>query len=97
MPKRLRGLEVDDQLKAGRLLDRHVGWFGGVVLESAIAAIRRAPDTASMRMSWRLPSSSGDKRLMPVMLPPGRASDATRPSPTMSSDMPMSGMVRVTA
>src|SRR5262249_7753296 len=36
-----------------------------------------------------------DSKLIPVMLPPGRASDAAKPSATMSSVMPMSGMVRV--
>jgi hypothetical protein len=29
-----------------------------------------------------LPSSSGDSKLIPVMLPPGRASDAAKPSAT---------------
>jgi hypothetical protein len=66
-----------------------------VALESAMAAIRRDLDTASIKMSCRLPSSSGDSKLIPVMLPPGRASDATSPSATMSSLMPTSGMVRV--
>src|SRR5215831_17203296 len=60
-----------------------------------MAAIRRAPGTASIKRSCRLPSSSGDSKLTPVMLPPGRASEATSPSATMSSVMPTSGMVRV--
>src|SRR5215813_9590858 len=60
-----------------------------------MAAIRRAPGTASIKRSCRLPSSSGDSKLTPVTLPPGRASEATSPSATMSSVMPTSGMVRV--
>src|SRR5262249_60360544 len=65
----LRGLDIDDQLKPVGLLHRQV------LLESAIAAIWRAPGVASIKMSCRLPSSSGDSKLMPVMLPPGRASE----------------------
>src|SRR5215471_15305196 len=48
-------------------------------------------------MSCRLPSSSGESKLIPVMLPPGRASEVTSPSATMSSLAPTSGMVRVAA
>src|SRR5438046_3033165 len=107
MAERLGSLEIDDQLKAVGLLDRQVGGLRAVEdlhhdprpLEGhpAIAAIRCAPGTASMRMSWRLPSSSGESRLIPVMLPPGRANDGTNPSSTMSSLMPISGTVRVSA
>jgi hypothetical protein len=28
---RLRGLKIDDQLKAGRLLDRHIGGLGSTL------------------------------------------------------------------
>src|SRR5881227_2656707 len=51
--------------------------------------------TASISNSSRLPSNPGDRMLMPVVLPPGRASEGTRPSATMSSLMPMSGMILV--
>jgi len=40
---------------------------------------------------------SGESKLIPVMLPPGRASEDTSPSATMSSLMPTSGIVRVAA
>src|SRR6266404_486375 len=39
--ERLRGLEVEDQLDFGRLLDRQVGWL--LALEDAIDAAGRAP------------------------------------------------------
>ena len=39
----------------------------------------------------------GESKLIPVMLPPGRASEDTSPSATMSSLMPTSGIVRVAA
>jgi hypothetical protein len=35
--------------------------------------------------------------LMPVVLPPGRASETTNPAPTMSSDSATCGKVRVAA
>src|SRR3984893_1081750 len=57
-------------------------WCRGVTLASAIAAIRRACGAASIRMSCRLPSSSGESRLIPVVLPPGRARESTSPTPT---------------
>src|SRR5215471_16969985 len=66
-----------------------------VTLESASAANRRTPGTASIRMSWRLLSSSGERMLMPVVLPPGRASDCTTPSPSMSSPSVTIGIVWV--
>src|SRR6516162_7883673 len=69
----------------------------GVPLVSNMAAIRRAPGTASIKISCRLPSSSGESRLIPVMLPPGRASEVAIPSATMSSVMPTRGIVRVAA
>ena len=40
---------------------------------------------------------SGESKLIPVMLPPGRASEDTSPSATMSSLIPTSGIVRVAA
>ena len=54
-----------------------------VVLESARAAMRRSPGTASIRISCRLPSSSVARMLIPVVLPPGRASEFTSPDPTI--------------
>jgi len=57
--------------------------------------MRRVPGTASIKMSCRLPSRSGDIRLIPVILPPGRASEAANPAATMSSVMTTIGIVRV--
>src|SRR5262245_64137434 len=69
-----------------------VGFLSGrsrnvATLESASAAIRGALGTASIKMSCRLPSRSVDIRLIPVMLPPGRAREAANPAATMSSVM----------
>ena len=51
--------------------------------ESVNTAMERTPGVASISNSWRFPSSSGERMLMPVVLPPGRASEATNPSPEM--------------
>src|SRR5262249_50689399 len=69
-------------------------WFG-FVLGSANTAIRRACGANSCRISSRLTSSSGERMLTPVMLPPGRAMLAASPLPTMSSAMPTMGIVWV--
>jgi hypothetical protein len=61
-------------------------WWGIVVLGSASAAMRLAPGNSSIRRSWRLPSSSGARRLTPVVLPPGLASEATSPDLTNGED-----------
>ncbi len=66
-----------------------------VLVASTSVAILRMSGTASISISWRLPSSKGVRMLIPVVLPPGRASEATRPSATMSSLMPMIGIVFV--
>src|SRR5262249_55407019 len=52
---------------------------------SARAARRRNPGTASTSISCRFPSSSGARRLTPVVLPPCLASELTKPDTTMSS------------
>src|SRR4029077_10950556 len=57
-------------------------------------AKRRASGTASMRRSCRLPSTS-NVRLTPVTLPPGRASERTKPAATISLATPTMGTVRV--
>jgi hypothetical protein len=67
----------------------------GVTVESASAAILRTPGTASIKISCRLPSRSGESRLIPVVLPPGREREATSPALSMSSVMAISGIVRV--
>src|SRR5258706_1082270 len=36
--ERLRGLEIDDQLEPGRLLDRKVGWLGALEDPSGVDA-----------------------------------------------------------
>ncbi len=54
--------------------------------------MRRIPGTASIRMSCRLPSSSVARMLTPVVLPLGRASEFTSPSPTISSAIATIGM-----
>ena len=59
--------------------------------------MRRMPGTASMMRSCRLPSSSGASKLTPVVLPPGRRIDGTKPSPTMSSLAASIGIVFVAA
>jgi hypothetical protein len=46
---------------------------GAAAFPSPSIAIWRAPGTASSRISWRLPSGSGPKKLTPVKLLSGRA------------------------
>ena len=71
--------------------------FAGVFLTSSAtrAAIRRSPGTASIRISCRLPSWSLPRRLTPVVLPSGRASELTRPDSSRSPDIVLIGMVFV--
>jgi hypothetical protein len=57
--------------------------------------MRRTPGTASIRISRRLPSRSPERTLKPVMLPPGLASDATKPALTKSDPLAGIGMVLV--
>ena len=60
-----------------------------------MAAMRRSPGTASIRISCRLPSSSVARMLTPVVLPLGRAIEFTSPDPTISSLTPRTGIVVV--
>ena len=64
-------------------------------LESTRAAMWRSPGNASIRISCRLPSSSVEKRLVPVILLSGRAIEFTIPDPTISSVVPRMGIVVV--
>ena len=65
------------------------------IVPSANAAIRRAPGTASIKRSCRLPSSSGANMLTPVVLPFGRASDPTKPAATKLPEIATIGTVLV--
>ena len=56
-----------------------------VTLGSARAAIWRAAGASCVSTSSRLPSSSVARKLMPVVLPPGWASEVTNPLSTKSS------------
>src|SRR5262245_62979782 len=58
---------------------------GLLTLVSESVAMRRAPGSASRRISCRLPSSSEARSVTPVVLPPGLANERTNPWPTMSS------------
>src|SRR5437868_9993102 len=51
------------------------------------AATRTAPGTSARRYSRRLDAVSAAKKLTPVMLPPGRARLATRPTFTGGARM----------
>ena len=63
-----------------------------------MAAMRRSPEALdSIKISWRLPSSSAERKLVPVVLPSGRASDFTSPDSTISSVVPRIGIVVVVA
>jgi hypothetical protein len=57
--------------------------------------MRRSPGTASIKMSCRLPSSSEEKMLTPVVLPSGFASERTKCDPTISSVKPRIGIAFV--
>ena len=56
----------------------------GIASGFSRTAMRAAPGTASFSISSRLPASCGEKKDKPVMLPPGRARLAARPSCTGS-------------
>src|SRR5689334_8732454 len=59
-PKRFRGLEIDDQLEGGRLLDRQVGWLGPVKdlahvnseLATVTDLVRPIADQAALRSEF---------------------------------------------
>jgi hypothetical protein len=58
-------------------------------LEAWATALRETPGSASLSSSTRLGTSSGPRKVNPVIFPPGRARLATSPSPTGS---PMTGV-----
>src|SRR5262249_533755 len=86
--ERLGGLQVDDEIELGRLHDRQIGRFCALL----------AAGTSSRKSESRFATTSAAKKLTPVALPPGRASEATRPSLTGSSATPKTiGIVCVAA